>query len=224
VPTAAVSGGDQRRALGAVLQTISPEFLALPPRISRMIPPRPSEIERHEEFPSHAGLTFDPLAAAEASANATVSVLLDPARAARLLQYHAEDAQQPGLKEVLDALLNATWKSKTRSGTLVLVQRVVDDVVLTDMMTLAADQKAADEVRAAALYELTELSSWLVQQAAAATDPQQKAHMLFAVAQIRKFEQEPTQTLKPTPRLDSPPGAPIGSTEWNGVRYQCAMP
>ena len=224
IPTAPVSPADQRRALAAVLQTISPEFLALPAKITKMIPPRPSQIERYEDFPSHTGLTFDPLAAAETSADATVSVLLDPARAARLIQYHAENARQPGLNEVFDALLNATWRSKPRSGDLAAVERVVDDVVLNEMMRLAADEKAADEVRAATLYQLTELRSWLAKQAVAATDPQQKAHMLFAAAQIRKFEQEPTQTLKPTPMLESPPGAPIGTTEWNGIRFQCATP
>ena len=224
IPTAPVSPADQRRALAAVLQMISPEFLALPAKITKMIPPRPSQIERYEDFPSHTGLTFDPLAAAETSADATVSVLLDPARAARLIQYHAENAQQPGLNEVFDALLNATWRSKPRSGDLAAVERVVDDVVLNEMMRLAADEKAADEVRAATLYQLTELRSWLTKQAVAATDPQQKAHMLFAAAQIRKFEQEPTQTLKPTPMLESPPGAPIGTTEWNGIRFQCATP
>lgn len=222
VPTLPVSGADQRRALAAVLQTISPEFLALPARITKMIPPRPSQIERHEEFPSHTGLTFDPLAAAETSADATVSVLLDPERASRLIQFHAEDAQQPGLNEIFDALLNASWKSRARTGDLAAVQRVVDDVVLDEMMRLAANEKAADEVRAATLFQLTELRGWLGKQAATVNDPQQKAHMLFAVAQIRKFEQEPTQTLKPTPSLESPPGAPIGTTEWNGTRFQCA--
>lgn len=224
VPTAPVSGADQRRALAAVLQTISPEFLALPARITKMIPPRPSQVETYEEFPSHTGLTFDPLAAAETSAGATVSVLLDPARAARLIQFHAEDAQQPGLNDVFDALLNSSWKSRPRNGDLAAVQRVVDDVVLNNMMMLAANEKAADEVRAATLSQLMDLRAWLTKQAPAVTDPQQKAHMLFAVAQIRKFEQEPTQTLKPTPLLESPPGAPIGTTEWNGIRFQCAMP
>jgi len=223
VPTTPVSGADQRRALTAVLQTISPEFLALPPQISKIIPPRPSQIEPYEDFPSHTGLTFDPLAAAETSAHATVVVLLDPARATRLIQFHAEDPQQPGLNEVLDTLLNATWKSKPRSGNLATLQRVVDDVVLNQMMALAADDKAADEVRAITLYQLTELRSWLAEQATTATDPQQKAHMLYAVAQIRKFEQNPTQTLKPTPSLESPPGAPIGNADWNGIRFQCAM-
>jgi hypothetical protein len=79
-------------------------------------------------------------------------------------------------------------------------------------------------VRATTLLKLTELRSWLAKQAPLASDPQQKAHMLYAVAQIRKFEQEPGQVLKPTPLLEAPPGAPIGTTEWNGVQFQCAMP
>ena len=224
VPTAPVSGAEQRRALSAVLQTVSPEFLTVPEQISKLIPPRPSGIEPYEDFPGHTGLTFDPLGAAETSATMTVGVLLDPARAARLIQYHSQDAQQPGLNEVLDALLNATWKSKPRSGELAATQRVVDDVALNQMMTLAANEKAADEVRAATLFKLTELRGWLAKQAPLVTDPQQKAHMLYAVAQIRKFEQEPGQVLKPTPLLEAPPGAPIGMTEWNGVRFQCAMP
>ncbi len=224
VPTAAVSGAEQRRALNSALQTIAPEFLVVPEQIRKLIPPRPSGIEPYEDFPGHTGLTFDPLGAAETSATMTVGVLLDPARAARLIQYHSQDAQQPGLNEALDALLNATWKSKPRSGELAATQRVVDDVALNQMMTLAANEKAADEVRAATFFKLTELRGWLTKQAPLVSDPQQKAHMLYAVAQIRKFEQEPGQVLKPSPLLEAPPGAPIGMTEWNGVRFLCAMP
>jgi len=210
--------------MNAALQTIAPEFLVMPEQIRKLIPPRPSGIEPYEDFPSHTGLTFDPLGAAETSANMTVGVLLDPARAARLIQYHSQDAQQPGFNEVLDALLNTTWKSKPRSGELAATQRVVDDVALNQMMALAANEKAGDEVRAATLFKLTELRGWLAKQAPLVSDPQQKAHMLYAVAQIRKFEQEPVQVLKPTPMLEAPPGAPIGMTEWNGARFQCAMP
>ena len=223
-PTSPVSAADQRRALAAVLQTISPDFLAIPDRISRLIPPRPSGISPYEDFPAHTGLTFDPLAAAETSASQTLAVLLDPARAARLIQYHSDDAKQPGLNEVLDALLNATWRSQPREGDPGAVQRVVDDVVLNQLMTLAANDKAADEVRAATLMKLTDLRAWLARQATTVTDTQRKAHMLYAAAQIRKFEQNPAEVLKPTPTLEPPPGAPIGSSEWNGVQFQCAMP
>lgn len=223
VPTAPVGGAEQRRALKAVLETISPEFLAVPGRISALIPPRPSQIEPYEDFPAHTGLTFDPLAAAETSTNMTLNILLDPSRAARLIQYHSQDPQQPGFTEVLDALLNATWKANVRTGQVAAVQRVIADVTLNQLMTLAANDKASDEVRAAALLKLTELRNWLSTQASAATDPQQKAHLQFAIAQIRKFEQEPAQVLKPTPSLEPPPGQPIGTTEWNGTQFQCSM-
>src|SRR5262249_12999346 len=85
-PLSPVSGADQRRALHAALQTITPEFLAIPGRISKLIPPRPSQIAPYEAFPAHTGMTFDPLAAAETSSRMTIGVLLDPARAARLIQ------------------------------------------------------------------------------------------------------------------------------------------
>ncbi|HLH09711.1 MAG TPA: zinc-dependent metalloprotease [Terriglobales bacterium] len=219
VPTAPVSGAEQRRALKEVLQTISPEFLAIPDRISKLIPPRPSGIKPYEDFPSHTALTFDPLAAAETSANLTIGVLLDPARAARLIQYHSQDPEQPGLNEVLDALVNATWKSRPRNGELAAVQRVIDEVALNQLMTLAADEKAADEVRAVALFKLTGLRAWLGKQVPLTTDEQQQAHMLYAAAQIRKFEQNPAQVLKPTPVLEAPPGAPIGDTAWNGAIF-----
>ena len=223
-PTSPVSPADQRRAINAVLGTISPEFLAIPDRIARLIPPRPSGIAPYEDFPAHTGLTFDPLAAAETSAHLTVSVLLDPERAARLVQYHSHDRQNPGLNDVLDALLNATWKGQRRTGDLGAVQRVVDDVALTQMMTLAANDKAADEVRAATLLKLTELRQWLTAQGGNAGDEQRKAHLLYGAAQIRKFEQNPADVLKPTPPLEAPPGQPIGSAEWDGSQFLCAMP
>lgn len=223
VPTSPVPAEQQRQALKLVLQTISPEFLAVPERIRKLIPPRPSGIEPYEPFPAHTGLTFDPLGAAETSARLTISILLDPARAARLIQYHSENASNPALTEVIDALLNASWKSPVRTGDLAAVQRTVDDVVLSQLMTLASDDKASDEVRAAALLKLTELRAWLGQSGPAAADPQLKAHRLFAAAQIRKFEQEPASVLNPTPVLEPPPGQPIGMTEWDGVQYECGM-
>jgi len=100
----------------------------------------------------------------------------------------------------------------------------VDDVALNQLMTLASNEKAADEVRAATLFSLTDLRTWLTRQSTTSADPQMKAHMLYAAAQIRKFEQDPAQVLKPTPLLETPPGQPIGSTEWNGAQFQCSMP
>ena len=48
------------------------------------------------------------LAAAEAAAGPTIASLLNPERAARLLEYQARDGRQPGFGPVLTQLLART--------------------------------------------------------------------------------------------------------------------
>ncbi|MBZ5599070.1 MAG: zinc-dependent metalloprotease [Acidobacteriia bacterium] len=219
-PTTPVPAAEQRRALDTVLKTIAPETLAVPDRIAALIPPHPAGYERtRESFNIHTGMTFDPLAAAETAAHQTISLLLEPERAARLVSYHGQDPSQLGLGEVLDRLLAATWKSKASSDKLAAVQRSIADVALNDVMALAANEHAATEVRAMAWLKLMELKDRLTAQAPSAGDEQQRAHLLFAAAQIRRFEQEPAQVLKSTDPLAPPPGAPIGSLDGDDLDY-----
>src|SRR4029077_154094 len=110
-PTQIVAAGEQRRALAAVLATLKPEALALPDSLLRMIPPRPPAYERgREDFKIRTYPAFDALAPAEAAAQHTLQFLFNPERAARLVEFHARDSANPSFEEVLDAVLNATWK------------------------------------------------------------------------------------------------------------------
>ncbi len=112
--TKIVAAAEQRRALKSLLATIDPSAITLPDRILNLIPPRPPGYPRTTEtFASNTGVTFDPLAAAEAAADLTLSLILNPQRAARLEQYHAQNHDNPGLQEVIDTLLEATWRRKT---------------------------------------------------------------------------------------------------------------
>ena len=58
-------------------------------------------------------MTFDPIGAAQTAAQATLTILLDPERAARLLQAPATDPHQLGLSETLDQLWAVTWKAQS---------------------------------------------------------------------------------------------------------------
>lgn len=209
-PAAPVAAAEQRRALAAVLATLSPDALTLPDRVLRLLPPHPMGYERtRESFPASTGLTFDPLGAAESAAGLAVKLLLDPERAARLAQQHAADGQMPSFAEVIHALLAATWKAPPRSGAARAVQRAVDDVALAELASVAASEQAAPEVRAAALLKLQDLARWAATGQPA--DDEERAHRLWAVQLARRFEQEPFQLLKPTPPPTPPPGQPIGS-------------
>src|SRR5207244_204347 len=104
---------------------------------------------------------FDALAPAEAAAQHTLQFLFNPERAARLVEFHALNTENPALQEVLESILAATWKTPHGEGSGGQIANVVDMVALYDLMALAANDHAADEVRAIARLELDELHGWL---------------------------------------------------------------
>jgi hypothetical protein len=208
---------EQQRALEALFKTIYPTNLAIDEKILNIIPPRPPGYRQTRElFPGHTGSTFDPLGAAEVAANLTIRLILHPERAARLVDYHSRDKKYPGFGEVLDQLITFTWKSPYKSGKFVEIQRVVNSLLLYHMMSLVADENNASQVRALAFLKLDELKRWLKRQMNTVkdgehlvTDPDQRAHFLYAVGKIELFQKDPSKITLPVP-LSSPPGAPIG--------------
>jgi hypothetical protein len=161
-----------------------------------------------ELFPKRTQPAFDAIGTAEAAASGTVRLLLDPARAARLIEHHGRDPQAPSLGEVVDKLVDSTWKAPRQSGPAADVQRVVEDVLLYHLMALASDDKAADQVRAVADLKIAELKKWLKEQRPA--DENQHAHVHFAMSRIENFEKKPEQPTLSKP-LELPPGQPIGT-------------
>ena len=215
--TKLVEPAEQWHAFEALLATVTPAALALPEKLIQQIPPHPAGYPASlETFAGYTGPTFDPLAAAEAAAAPTLAALLDPARAARLIEYHARDAQQPGFLPVVDKLLAATWKAPLAAGYPGELQVVVNNLTLKALLQLAASPNAAENVRGESLLEVAGLKQWMSTRLASA-EPRQKASLLFGLAQIGKFEEDPNKFV-PTPALDQPPGAPIGlpGLDWLG--------
>jgi hypothetical protein len=124
------------------------------------------------------------------------------------VEDHAEDAQMPGLEEIVDHLLAATWKSPRGAGYAGEVGRTVDDVALEKLFLLAADEKAPAQARAVVSWKLEELRKWCAQQTS--TDPAQREHFYYAAARIAQFQKNPKEW-KPAPSTDIPEGQPIGS-------------
>ena len=210
-----VPGTEQRAALTALLTTLDPKALAIPERLLRLLPPRAHGYPRtREDFRIRTGVTFDALSAAESAADLTASLLLHPERASRLVEYHARDQANPGLAEVLDRLLSATWKSRRPRGTLIAeVGRTVDNVVLYRLMQLAANEEASEQARAIAFWKLTQLRQYLEEHRGISdSEDGQAAHYLYAANQIREFEKDPKRITVSKP-VDPPDGAPIGSDD-----------
>jgi hypothetical protein len=211
IPTQIVAPAEQRRALAAVLATLKPEVLALPDPLLKIIPPRPPEYPRgREHFKIHTSPAFDALAPAESAAQHVLQFLFNPERAARLVEFHARNAENPGLDEVIDAVLAATWKSPHPNGYNGEIQNAVDDVALYDLMALAANDHTTDEVRAVASFKLHQLKNWLDSPTGSGAAIQDQAHIFFAARQIEQFEKDPKR-IDLTPPVEPPDGPPIGS-------------
>ncbi len=210
IVTKIVAPAEQRKALAAVLTTISPGTLTLPETLLAILPPRPPGLPRTQEsFPAMTGLTFDPIAAAEASADMTLGLIFEPARAARLVEYHARDAANPGLAEVADQTLKAAGfgAANGRVTELALaVEQGVQDRTVEAMLALAANPAASAELRAVVHAKMLALAK--SSTAAAATD----AHLAAIVERIMSYEKEPEKFV-PARKVEAPPGMPIGMLE-----------
>jgi hypothetical protein len=212
-PTQIVAPAEQRRALAAVLATLKPDVLALPEPLLKMIPPRPPDYERgREHFKIHTSPAFDAIAPAEAAAQHALQFLFNPERASRLVEFHARDAENPGLEEIVDAIMTGTWKEQHGSGYRAEIARVIDRVVLYDLMALSANERASDQVRAIAALKLEELRTWLTTAQSSARDEEERAHLFFAASQIIQFQKDP-KISNVAPPAEPPDGPPIGADD-----------
>ena len=212
VPTRPVAAAEQRRALAAVLATLAPSALALPEPLAAMIPPRPPSYQRgREHFKIRTQPVFDALAPAEAAAQHTLQFLFSPPRAARLIEQHARSPERPGLDEVLEAILAATWRAPREAGLRGEIARAVDQVVLSDLMALSRQPVASPQTRALAAFALQGLKTWVAGAAANAKDPAERAHLAYAEQQIAEFQRDPSQ-VRPLPP-EPPDGPPIGQDD-----------
>jgi hypothetical protein len=202
-----VSPDEQRKALRAVVNTLSAETLMLPEPLLRLFPPRPPDFERtRESLPAHTGLTFDPIAAAESAADLTLSVLFDRERAARLVEYHAR-ANTPSLSEVIDAALKVSRAAPSAPGSHPAmgaeVQAAVYARTVEALLTLAADPKTSVEVRAITYTKLED-----IRRRSDVSSPLDA----YLMHRIKQFQDDPAKFVAAAP-IEAPPGMPIGDDE-----------
>ena len=205
-PSQIVPVDQQRASLEAVLDTISPDALLLPPALLDLMPPRAfhSGGVTAEPFERRTAMTFDPITAAMTSADLAISALLQPERAARLVDFHSRDSEYPGFEEVTEALMSRTWGAPPPGEPRAeLIQRVVERLTVDRLMQLAADSSALSQVRAIASNVLFELAESL--------DNAASAHDRTTRDDIWRFLQRPDTTYAPTLAPLTPPGDPIGA-------------
>jgi hypothetical protein len=200
----------QREALKAILETIKVDELVLPQHILDLIPPIATGYDggTAENFSRRSDPAFDPLAAATIAADLTLGALLDANRAARLIQFHAENPANPDLKEVIDAIITATWTAPTETNAYQrAIQRSVQSATVQKLISLAGDETTSPLVRAEASGALRSLAAMLK------ASPTPGAYRRAVQDDIERFLNRPDAVRPPNRPLPTPPGDPIGSRQ-----------
>lgn len=198
----AVEKAVQMRTLNSLMQTLSADQLMIPAHILEIIPPRPVGIGSNRElFNGNTGPTLDALSIPQVAADLTVSLLLNPQRANRLVEYSVREKNLK-LEEVIDELFKNTWDKNYATGYEGAVQKVVNQSVLTHLIALHASSQTNPVTKAIVFGKINELKQNLDKK----RNDSFAAHASF---QIQNYLDDPTEF--ESPRVPSaPPGSPIG--------------
>jgi len=205
-----VTASAQWAALYALLDTLRPEELTVPPHLQPLLSAgfggnddRQTEIEI---IPTAGGPIFDPLEATEVGAVQTLQALLDPQRLNRLEIQHSTDPNVPDTARLFDLLIDRTLSGYSQdvgrriaTTTVLALARVQRDPSLSP--SIAMQLSGRIERLAASLDRLKGRD-------AAATD---WSRGLAALLRDREALDKAIADPKRLPKI--PPGMPIGMDE-----------
>ena len=203
-----VAPARQREALEAVLDTLKPDELALSPRLVSLIPPHATGYDdgTSEYFAGRTDPALDVVGMATIAADMTISGLLDPRRAARMIAFNAENGS-PHFRETVDALITRIWKTAPAKMPYHLAILEAEQRLLVNrLMELAASNEAAPQVRAVANEALHQLHEMLKGQLSRTAN----ANHRLIQQDIERFLTRPDAPRTQTPALPRPQGDPIG--------------
>lgn len=148
-----------RRAMGLLSDALAPEQLAIPESVLEIMAPRSfGWVTGGPAWSNRAGPAFDQIGAATTVASEIVGGVLAPGRTARVVAFHARDPSLPSLEEVVARLVDDAWDRSGNAAEAALV-RVVQNVVVDELLALAANEAATTEARAAAEWGLRRAQS-----------------------------------------------------------------
>lgn len=201
----------QKKAMSALLRTLKAAEIAIPEEKLSLFPPRAYGYPRtRESFKSKTGVTFDPYAAAETSANFTLGFLLNAERMNRMVQQKAIDSKQYGFDDLLKELLNQTVKSKNDKGYYSNIQEIINFSVLEHLMVVASDENAYPQVTEQVVFEMMRLKTYLSDKP---TDPT----AIYMLKKVNSFLGNPKGFKSNQKVVKIPDGSPIGMP----ALYQC---
>ncbi len=207
-----VNFADQLVAARTILNSMSPEQLAINKRIVNSIGVKPyRQLRDQESFPRNTGRTFDPLAAARVAADMAISELLQHERLARFAQQSTE-LQNMDLQRFIVVVADIVWawEQNARTETEQQLSRVSRRSVVEQLMKLVDHKQASPEVKDAALSCLYHIETTCQAGLKASRNTSETAFLNYLLREIGQIIERPYLEASPPESIPAPPGSPIG--------------
>ncbi len=203
----------QMEALQALLQTVSVEHLRLPEELLQNIPPRAFGYPRSREtFQSKTGPAFDYLAVVETATSLPFRFIFNAARFNRLLTYKARNTNQPGVDKILDYMVKTIWMTPSVAPLDRTIEKVVEMELLKNLMSLATNVRAYDEVKAKIFAKLQEIKNYAASRTGIKRNDDGNYYQ-YVIYRIETFLDDPMKFKLPS-SIKKPDGSPIGSCDF----------
>ncbi len=211
---APVAPAEQKRALDALLATLQPAVLDVPPSLVPQLSAgfsgdydRQTEIEL---MPMAGAAAFDPLVAAQVAAQQTLNALLAPERLARMAEQHRTNQDSPGVDTVAQRLL-ALIDAPATTARLGAVRRALGMRII---VSLAKAAMSSDSGVDAATRIDQALHDWAEAQTGKRfADPADRAWALSTARLLKDRDALKALLASDKAELPIPPGMPIGSMD-----------
>ena len=215
-----VPRAEQEAALDALLDTLRPDVLDMPDHILRELTPPLGAFSfidsDRERFRPTAYPAFDTSAAADTAADLTLSILLDPRRAARLVEFKRRDPSQLGWRELLDWTRDYV-AGLPQSGSEARLAQTVQTRFAFRLMDMLDEGSPTAVVKSEARSALVDFIGDLAARAG-----RNDAHAAWLSSRITQFLSREVADKAPivnAPQL--PPGSPIGSDPLYETCWHC---
>ncbi|SDS31937.1 zinc-dependent metalloprotease [Christiangramia echinicola] len=200
-----VDGKVQKKAFSTILKTLSADEIAIPKEKLELFPPRAFGYSRdRESFKTNTDVAFDAFGAPATASEMTLTYLLHPARAERLVQQSSMNNDLPSLSWMLEELISETIKNKTNGNDYESsVQKTINFVVFKHLLNLAVNNESTPLVRSITNEKIDNLANWLKGRGDAVSKEMYR--------NIRMLRDEPEEFKLELNVPEIPDGSPIGS-------------
>jgi len=206
----AVDNKQQKKALETLIKTLSPEFLSIDPELAELLLPKAMGYRKdRESLVGKTGTTFDKNALAAASAQHSLSLILNSTRLTRLNQQHLEDNNQMSVSQ-LTSKLHTALVDQEHDQFLSMVHQTTIELLYSNYINLIQDAQTDSAIKAAIYKALNEQVEYLKRKSKRANkNSSYYAFYRFQLDRISKISPanvKKDQLIK-LPKM--PPGSPI---------------